>query len=286
MTFELDTIIFDDVLKGLATIPDGIVSLVVTSPPYNVGMEYGKRDDREPWKQYIDWLGKIMKECKRVLRDGGRLIINIDSIVNHEEDNDKEYFRPIYADLVNIGRDVGLNFRTDICWFKHQVVGRATAWGSYCLCSNPTIRRNHEYLLVWSKGPWRLEGDSEQSDMTKAEFEEWTMSFWHIQPETKKKGGHPCPFPEELVKRCIKLFSYRGDVVLDPFMGSGTTAYVAKMLSRHYIGIENSKEWLDYANDRVASISDMFGDETYIPRSERLKKEPPTGGEQEPGCGI
>jgi len=274
----IDTFICDDVLNGLKLIPDESISLICTSPPYNCGIKYGNRNDNEPWDHYILWLKNIMIECQRVLRNGGRLVINIDSIVNHEEDNGKgeqkdqcEYFRPIYADLVNAGREIGLNFRCDICWFKHQVVGRATAWGSYMSCSNPIIRRNHEYLLVWSKGSWMLPGDSEQSDMTDEEFQTYTMSFWHINPD-RRESGHPAPFPKELVSRCIKLFSYRGDIILDPFMGSGTTAYIAKKIGRHFIGIDNDKKWVDYAKNRLASNADVFDvSETYVPRSQRIK---------------
>lgn len=276
----LNKFIHADVLDGLKTIPDDCISLIFTSPPYNVGILYGNRNDREPYIQYIQWLKDIMKECYRVLRTGGRLIINIDSMVNHENDNAPsknnnthlEYYRPVYADLINNGREIGLNFFTEICWFKHQVVGRATAWGSYMSASTPIIRRNHEYLLIWSKGDWKLEGDSEQSDMTDEEFQAWTMSFWHIQPETRAKGGHPAPFPEELARRCIKLFCYRGDIVLDPFMGSGTTAYVAKQLSRNFIGIDNDPHWVEFAQKRIEKASDIFGsEERYIPRSERIK---------------
>jgi len=268
----LNTIILDDVLLGLAKIPDESVHLVASSPPYNVDLKgYKNRDDNELYSVYLEWLKDIMIHCKRILVDGGRLVINIDAMTNRQEDSDKEYVRPIYADLVNIGREIGLNFRTEICWYKQNGVGRKTAWGSYCSCSNPIIRRNHEYLLVWSKGDWKLDGDPELSDMTAEEFQKWTFSTWFVQPETRNRNNHPAPFPEELIKRVIKLFSYRGNTVLDPFSGTGTTAVVAKMFGRNYIGIDNSKSDVEYSVDRISSVVNIF--DNYVPRSKRMEIE-------------
>ena len=222
-------IIHADVLDGLAMIPDNSVSLVFTSSPYNVNIPYRNHKDGMPYELYLDWLKDVWKECYRVLRVGGRLAINIDSMVNHEEDRmakteddtGKEYFRPIVADLCNMNKKIGYNYRCDICWYKHQVVGRATAWGSYMSCSNPIVRRNHEYILVWNKGPWRLEPPEKgvKSDMTDEEFQRWTMSYWPISPETQNRGGHEVPFPIRLARPVIKLYSYPGDIVLDPFVG-------------------------------------------------------------------
>lgn len=265
----IDTIIHADVLDGLKRISDNSVSLVTTSPPYNCDIPYGVHNDKMPYAEYLKWLKEIWKECYRVLRPGGRLVVNIDSMVNHEEDRfaekaddtGKEYFRPVYADLCNMNEAIGFNFRCDIAWDKHQVVGRATAWGSYASPSNPIIRRRHEYLLVWNKGPWRLDPSVEgaKPDLTGEEFQQWSMSYWPIQPETQNRGGHPVPFPERLVRRVIKMFSYPGDVVLDPFSGSGTTCLTAKLLRRKYIGIELSEKWVEYSNNRINEESeDMF----------------------------
>lgn len=267
----LNSIICDDVLKGLSQIPDETVHLIVTSPPYNIELDgYENRDDNEPYKQYVEWLKKIIYECKRVLVKGGRLVINIDSVRNRQDDD--EYMRPIYADLVYIGREIGLKFRTEICWYKQNWSGRATAFGSYMSCSNPAIRRNHEYVLVWSKGEWKLEGDSEFSDMTPEEFQNWTFSTWFITPETRNLNNHPAPFPEELIRRIIKLFSYRNNTVLDPFMGTGTTAVVAKALNRNYIGIDNSPKQVAYAKERISCIQNIFDDSDYVPRSKRIEE--------------
>jgi site-specific DNA-methyltransferase (adenine-specific) len=262
---------FDDVLDGMKKIPDSSVHLVVTSPPYNIDLEgYENRDDNQPYSEYVDWLKKIFSECKRVLVDGGRLVVNIDSVRNRQDET--EYMRPIMGDLINIGREIGLKYRTEICWYKQNWSGRATAFGSFCSCSNPAIRRNHEYILVWSKGDWKLEGDSELSDMTSKEFQEWTFSTWFIQPETRNLNDHPAPYPEELVRRIVKLFSYRGNTVLDPFMGTGTTGLVAKANGRNYIGIDNSKSNVEYAKKRIDALTNIFSDEDYVSRSERLEE--------------
>lgn len=268
----LNTIILDDVLAGLAKIPDESVELVFSSPPYNVNLKgYKNRNDNDPYDIYIEWLKDIMIHCKRILKPGGRIAINIDAMTNRQDDSDKEYIRPIYADLVNIGRDIGLMFRAEFCWYKQNVVGRKTAWGSYQSCSNPIARRNHEYILVWSKGDWKLEGDSEFSDMTAKEFQDWTISTWHVQPETRNRNGHPAPFPEELAKRVIKLFSYRGNTVLDPFMGTGTTGVVCKTYGRNYIGIDNSQPDVEYARGRIADVNYLF--DNYVPRSKRMESD-------------
>lgn len=268
-----NNILCGDVVDGLRVIPDGVATLVWTSPPYNVDIKYGSRNDNDKWQSYLDWLFSIWTQCHRVLRTGGRLVVNIDAIVNHEDDDDKEYFRPIYADLVNQMRRIdGMHFRGDVCWFKHQVVGRATAWGSYCSCSNPVIRRNHEYLLIWSKDQWNLPGDPEQSDMTDEEFQAWTMSFWHIAPENRKLGKHPVPFPEELTRRVIKLNSYRGDLVIDPFNGSGTTTSMAAGLRRRFIGIDNHMPYAEYAIRRTRQQISEIVDDVYISRSQRIKE--------------
>jgi len=241
-----------DVVEGMKQIPDDSVSLIFTSPPYNVNIDYGTHEDDAAWNEYLNWLKEIWIQSHRILRTGGRLAINIDSIVNHEDDNDKEYYRPIYADLVNQMRQIdGMNFRTEICWYKQNTVGRKTAWGSFKSCSNPITRRNHEYILVWSKDSWQLPKLDYESDLTKSEFTNWICSTWHISPETQNRGGHPVPFPEELARRVIKMYCYPNDIVLDPFNGSGTTTKVALALGRQYIGVDLDEKYCAYAKRRL-----------------------------------
>ena len=271
----IDKIICEDNLSVLKRMPDSFVDLIFTSPVYNVNIKYLSHDDCMPYDVYLNWLKDRFIECKRVLKPGGRLAINIDAMTNRQSDKEKEYVRPIYADLVNMmkSNEIDLNFRTEICWYKQNAVGKKTGWGSFCSSSNPVIRRNHEYILVWSKDQWKLEGDSEQSDMTFEEFNEYTFSTWFIQPETRKLGGHPVPFPCELAKRVIKLFTYRDNIVMDIFSGSGTTCYVAKQFNRKYIGIDIDKQYCEFANNRIKQFEDdIMSEEKYIIRSERLKK--------------
>jgi len=147
-------------------------------------------------------------------------------------------------------KEIGWNFRTEISWYKQNAAGKKTAWGSYQSPSNPVIRRIHEFVLVWSKGDWRLRSE-EKPDITKSEFEHWTFSTWFVLPETKSPIGHPAPFPEELAKRVIKLFSFPKQTVLDPFSGTGTTSLMACVFNRDYIGIDNSLKYCEYARDRI-----------------------------------
>jgi|2_EtaG_2_1085320.scaffolds.fasta_scaffold00063_28 DNA modification methylase len=276
----LNTIINKDVLDGLKDISDETVALTVTSPPYNLKIDYDSIEDDQPYADYLVWLKEVFSEVYRVTKHGGRCAINIDAMTNRQDDKDQEYVRCIYAHLYNLMKEIGWKFRTEICWYKQNAVGKQTAWGSWVSCSNPTIRRTHEYILVFSKGDWKLEGDSELSDMTKDEFCEYTLSTWFISPETRKMAGHPATYPEELVKRLVKLFSYRDDVVLDPFNGSGTTTYVATKFARQYIGIDVSEDYCQYARERIETVVDLFDNE-YIPRSKRLGKKKKVEKEKE-----
>lgn len=267
-------ILYGDVLDCLRVVPDKCVHVVACSPPYNLSLNYGNYSDNAPWKDYLEWLFKVWQECCRVLVSGGRLVINIDSITNRQDpDESGEYIRPILAELVFQMRKIpGMMYRAEITWAKDTVVGRATAWGSWMSASNPIIRRNHEHLLTWSKDTWRIEGDSELSDMTRKEFEQWTMSTWYITPETRNLGGHPAAYPEELVRRIIKLYSYRGNIILDPFSGTGTTCAVALREGRKYIGIDNYLPYVEFAEKRIKkeeSMNSLTG--AYEPRSSRLK---------------
>ena len=256
---DLNQIICDDALHALKNIDSEVFALTFTSPPYNLKVSYGTHNDDMPYAQYIDWLSDIFAEVYRTTKDGGRLAINIDAMTNRQDDKDQEYIRPIYPHLYERMKKIGWKFRTEICWYKQNAVGKATAWGSYCSCSNPIIRRTHEYLLLWSKNQWRLDSDL-KSDMTPEEFQQWTLSTWFIQPETRNLGGHPAPFPVPLAKRVIKLFSYPEDLILDPFCGVGTTPLSAKYLRRKYIGIDIDDEYCKYARQRIDNYRDLLNE--------------------------
>jgi len=250
MNNKIDSIICGNSLEVLKTLDDNTIALTFTSPPYNLKIDYGKYEDNIPYNQYLDWLKSIFIEVFRVTKNGGRCVVNIDAMTNRQEDRDQEYVRAIYPHLYNIMKEIGWKFRTEICWAKQNAVGRKTAWGSYKSASNPIIRRNHEYILVWTKEDWKLTSP-EQSDLEAKEFQKWTFSIWEVKPETRNLGGHPAPFSKELARRVIKLFSFPKDTILDPFSGTGTTCHVAKMNHRHYIGIDIDKDYCKYAADRI-----------------------------------
>jgi len=238
----LDKIICGDCLETMAQIPDNAVHLAVTSPPYNLGIDYDLHNDDLAYEQYLDWMRKVWIETKRVLVTGGRFALNIapTSIKN---------FRPIHHDFANQLGEIGMIFRTEIIWYK-QTMGRRTAWGSWKSPSNPHIIPSWEYILVFSKGSWTLEGENRDADITAEEFKRFSDGFWYIPPESQRRG-HPTPFPEELIYRLIKFYTYKGNIVLDMFGGTGTVAVVAYKTGRHFIHIDISPKYCEIAAKRL-----------------------------------
>jgi DNA modification methylase len=238
---------FDRVVRGdarevLDRLPAASVHLAITSPPYNVKIPYrGYSDDLAP-AEYLDWLRGVWTSLYRVLVPGGRFVLNVAPTSIKD-------FRPIHHDLSHDLRRLGYIMRTEIIWYK-QTMGRRTAWGSWRSPSNPHVVPSWEYVLVFSKDQWNLPGDRSQIDIGAREFEQCSDGFWPIPPERKRKG-HPAPFPEALIERLIKFYSYRGNVVLDMFGGTGTVATVARRLGRHYLNIDSSEEYCRIAVERV-----------------------------------
>ncbi len=238
----LDRIVRGDALAVLKRLPPEGVHLAITSPPYNLKVPYrGYADDRAP-DEYLAWLKDVWRALYRVLVPGGRFVLNVAPTSIKE-------FRPIHHDLSRDLRELGYIMRTEIIWYK-QTMGRRTAWGSWRSPSNPHIVPSWEYVLVFSKGQWKLPGDRNAVDITAKEFERFSDGFWWIPPE-RRRQGHPAPFPEELIERLVKFYSYRGNVVLDMFGGTGTVAAVARRLGRHYLHIDASAEYCALARDRV-----------------------------------
>jgi DNA modification methylase len=242
--FQTDRIICGDALDTLAALPPELIHLAITSPPYNVGINYSGYDDARRPEEYLDWLKRVWSELYRVLVPGGRFALNVapTSIKN---------FRPLHHDLSTGLRELGFTMRTEIIWYK-QTMGRRTAWGSWRSPANPHIVPSWEYILVFSKGSWRLEGDKEKIDIESKEFQTISDGHWSIPPERQRRG-HPAPFPEELIERLVKFYSYRENVVLDMFGGTGTVAAVARRLGRHYLHIDASTEYCQDALARVAN---------------------------------
>jgi DNA modification methylase len=237
-----DRIVEGDAREVLDRLPTESVELAITSPPYNVRIPYRGYTDDLPPEEYLRWLKEVWQSLHRVLVPGGRFVLNVapTSIKN---------FRPIHHDLSRDLRDLGYIMRTEIIWYK-QTMGRRTAWGSWRSPSNPHIVPSWEYVLVFSKGQWRLPGDPQAVDISAREFERFSDGFWKIPPERHRRG-HPAPFPEELIERLVKFYSYRGNVVLDMFGGTGTVAAVARRLGRHYLHIDASHEYCVLAAARV-----------------------------------
>ncbi len=255
---ELDNrLICSDVIDGLSQIRDKTISLAFTSPPYpikTVVYENFRYDGN--YERHMQWLATVWKEVARTLRPGGRLLINIDSVADEfHRPLGVDIVRPLYAETILALREIGLCFMGDICWYKQHVTGKRAYWGTYGSCRSPRLRRSHEYLLAFFKDTPVLEGNPEQCDMTPEEFHKWTVGHWYIPPEKRKTVRHPAPFPEALAERVIKLFSYRGDFVLDPFCGSGTVPVTAHHLGRRYVGIDNSPSYLGIAKTRLAAVS-------------------------------
>ena len=248
MKAPINKIICGDVLEEMTKIPSNSVHLAITSPPYNVGKDYDNHNDKMDYQDYLNWLEKVWMETKRVLVDGGRFALNIAPTGIKD-------FVPIHHDFSNQMRKIGMKFRTEIVWYKQTMLKR-TAWGSFKSPANPHIVPSWEYILIFSKGTDRLDGFEKNADITKEEFMKFSDGMWYIPPETQR-NGHPAPFPEELVYRLIKFYSYKGNTVLDMFGGTGTAAVVALKTGRNFIHIDISEEYCKTAENRIKKILDQ-----------------------------
>jgi len=238
----LDKIILGDACDVLKKLPDNCIHLMITSPPYNVGKEY---DKDLTLGEYLDFIERVMREVYRVLVWGGRVCFNVANL-------GRKPYLPLHAYLIHVFEKVGFLFRGEIIWDKGEAVsGASTAWGSWQSALNPVLRDQHEYIIVLSKGSFKRNKKNKKDTITREEFLEFTRSVWRFPPESAKKVGHPAPFPEELPYRCIQLYSFEGDVVLDPFAGSGTTCVVALKTGRHFIGIEIEEKYISIAERRI-----------------------------------
>jgi site-specific DNA-methyltransferase (adenine-specific) len=239
-----------DCLNGLRKMDDNTIDLVVTSPPYNVDLgnnKYNKNpynlyNDNKEHQEYISWLKEIFSLVYLKLKSGGRVCINIG--------DSKNGAIPTHSDVIQMMCDIGYIPMTNIIWNKNTTSNRAS-FGSYLSPSCPSFPRGFEFILVFAKENKKLQYKGE-TDLTKEEFVEWTNGLWTFAPETRqKKIGHPAMFPEELPKRLIKMFSWKGALVVDPFMGSGTTAIACINTNRNYIGFELDTDYFNIATERI-----------------------------------
>jgi len=241
----LDKILLGDAREILKKLPNNCVHLMITSPPYNVGKEY---DEDLTLGEYLDFIEEVMREVYRVLVWGGRVCFNVANL-------GRKPYIPLHAYLIERFERIGFLFRGEIIWDKGDAVsGASTAWGTWQSAVNPVLRDQHEYIIVLSKGTFKREKKDKEDTITREEFLEFTKSVWRFPPESAKRIGHPAPFPEELPYRCIQLYSFKGDVVLDPFVGSGTTCVAALKTGRHFIGIDIEEKYVEIAKQRIKQI--------------------------------
>ena len=228
-------------------IPKSSVDLIVTSPPYNVDIHYDSHADDSSYDEYLEFTEQWLIHCYELSKDDGRFCLNIPL------DKNKGGQQAVCADITKIAKSVGWQYHSTIIWNEGNI-SRRTAWGSWMSASAPYVIAPVEVILVLYKKDWKKTSGSKENDITREEFMEWTNGVWTFPGQNKKgAGGHPAPFPVELPKRCIKLFSFVGDTVLDPFLGSGSTLIAAYQNNRKGIGVEIDKGYCDIAINRLKS---------------------------------
>ncbi len=232
--------------KNIDFIPDDSIHLIITSPPYNNSKEY---DEDLSLEEYLKLINDVMVEAHRILIRGGRICINIANI-------GRKPYIPLSTYIDQIMIKIGFLPRGQIIWDKSASAGPSTAWGSWQSASNPILRDIHEYILVYSKGEFGRKNSRSNKDdsISKDAFLENTKSIWKFPTASARKVGHPAPFPIELPKRLIELYSFENDIILDPFAGSGTTAIAAKTTNRNYIMIDINSDYCKLATERINKL--------------------------------
>jgi DNA modification methylase len=255
---DVDRIIVGD-SRSMTEVPDGSVALVVTSPPYFAGKAYeealGEGAIPATYLDYLQMLRDVFADCVRVLEPGGRIAVNVANL-------GRRPYRSLAADVTTILQDdLRLLLRGEVVWVKQRGASGSCAWGSFQRPGNPVLRDVSERVIVASKGRFDRALDAKRrakdglpsvSSLTRDEFMEATLDVWELPAESASRVGHPAPFPVALPERLIHLHTYVGDVVLDPFMGSGSTAVAAKRTGRHFLGYDTDPAYVDAAIDRVA----------------------------------
>ncbi len=237
-------IICGDSQQMLEKLPNNCVDLVFTSPPYNFGLDYEGGEDDHNWDIYFKKLFRTLDECIRVLKFGGRLIINV---------------QPLFSDYIPSHHMISqhlmrrkLIWKGEVLWEKNNYNCKYTAWGSWKSPSNPYLKYTWEFIEIFCKGEMKKSGEKDLIDISADEFKEWVVAKWSVAPERNmKKYDHPAMFPEKLVERVLKLFSYKNDLILDPFNGAGTTTSVAQKLDRRFLGIDISEQYCETARSRL-----------------------------------
>lgn len=239
-------IIHDDFLTT-NLIEENSIDLIVTSPPYNVDIHYNSFQDDIPYEKYLEFTEKWLRKTYLLTKLDGRLCLNVP--LDKSKGRKDAGFQSVYADIVNIAKKVGWKYFSTIIWNESNI-SRRTAWGSWLSARAPYVIAPVEVIIIFYKQRWQKIKNG-KSDITKKEFMEWTNGVWTFSGESKKKVGHPAPFPVELPRRCIKLFSFVGDTVLDPFLGSGSTLIACALLNRKGIGVDIDKNYCKLAKNRL-----------------------------------
>lgn len=229
-------------------LPDNSIHLMVTSPPYNVSKEY---DNNLNLKEYLELLNTIWRETYRVLVPGGRACINIANL-------GRKPYIPLHSYIIEAMQKNGYLMRGEIIWNKASSASPSTAWGSWLSAANPVLRDIHEYILIFSKDTFSRKKKDKENTIKKEEFLELTKSIWTFSAVSARQIGHPAPFPEELPHRLIQLYSFKGDVVLDPFVGSGMTCLSAIKDKRNYIGYDINPEYVKLAEKRISNYTNQL----------------------------
>ncbi len=230
--------------EAMDELPDHSVHLMVTSPPYNVSKEY---DQDLTLEEYRAFLRRVWAETYRVLVTGGRACINIANL-------GRKPYLPLHAFIIEDMLRLGFLMRGEIIWDKGASASASTAWGTWRSPANPVLRDVHEYILVFAKDSFRRQADGRQSTISRDDFLECTKSVWSFPAVSARKVGHPAPFPEELPRRLIELYTFAGEVVLDPFAGSGSTCLAARRLGRHFVGYEINPQYQQLALQRLQEL--------------------------------
>ncbi len=253
-----DSLVVGDA-RDMSGVPAKSIALVCSSPPYFSGKQYeeelGYGHVPATYVEYLRQLKDVFAECRRVLEPGGRIAINVANL-------GRKPYRSLSGDVSRILQDdLGFLLRGEIIWQKAVGASGNCAWGSFMKPSNPVLRDVTERVVVASKGRFDRALDSRrraalglpyEATIAKEDFMAWTLDVWQIAPESATRVGHPAPFPVELPRRLIELYTYRGDVVLDPFIGSGTTAVAAIAAHRHFVGFETDAGYAHLAERRIA----------------------------------
>jgi len=241
---DIDVVYNEDCVVGMQKLPDNSIDLIVTSPPYNIGVKYDIFDDFRPWSEYYAWCKQWLTECYRVLKPDGRFCLNHYFSCGTSETRSAPLLN-LHCICTEIGfKHHGLAVWGDITLTKYQ------AWGSWLSASAPYVNSPYEAILIQYKDHWKKDRKG-VTQITPKEFMESCSGVWKL-PTEKNRSGCPAPFPIALASRCIRLLSYEGDIVLEPFMGSGTTPVAAKQNKRYYIGYEISKAYFDQSTSRLS----------------------------------